>query len=62
MISEWIREAKELCDGDGALCEILRNGLEFDEFKRHTFKELRFLCFNELKKRAIQYKTLIDKL
>jgi serine/threonine protein kinase len=53
VVQEWVKEAKELCDGDTTICEVLRVALEFDEFKRTTFKELKFVCFNEKKKRDI---------
>lgn len=62
ILQEWIKEAKEICDGDSALTEILKRALDFDEFKRPLFKELKFMFFNERKKEYITKEALISKL
>jgi hypothetical protein len=36
--------------------------LEFDEFKRGKFKDLKFICFNEKKKRDILHQSMVSKL
>ena len=41
---------------------MLKYALEFDEFKRPHFKDLKFICFNELKKKSIRNKSFIEKL
>lgn len=51
-----------MTDGESVLGEILKNALSFDEFKRATFKELKFICFNELKKKSILKQSHINKL
>lgn len=40
----------------------MRCSLEFDEFKRQAFKELRFSFFNEVKKKSIIHRSFISKL
>ena len=62
VIHEWMKEARELCDGDSAIHEVLRQALEFDEFKRIMFKNLKFVCFNEKKKKAILNQSFVDRL
>jgi serine/threonine protein kinase len=46
VIQEWVKEARELTDGDPAVSEVLRHSLEFDEFRRPSFKSLKFAVFN----------------
>jgi len=43
-----------LSNEDFALVEILKKSLDFDEYKRPQFKELKFTFFNERKKSNIR--------
>lgn len=62
IITEWIREARELTDQDSRISEVLRYSLEFDEFKRPLFREVKKFYETEKKKKYNNLNTRLKKL
>jgi hypothetical protein len=62
IIGEWIKEAVELVNHDSKIKEVLYSALNFDEYKRPLFKELKFIYDSFRRKSKIREEVKIRKL